>query len=135
MEQRSQTAFLLLVLAQAAHSIEEYATGLYGVFAPARLASSLVSDDLPTGFLILNAALVGLGLWCYAAPVRRSWPSARAWAWLWVAIELGNGVGHPAIAWSRGGYFPGVITAPLLLALAVWLAALLWRGGDTLLLR
>lgn len=36
-EQRTQLVFLLLILAQAAHSVEEYATRLYEVFPPARL--------------------------------------------------------------------------------------------------
>jgi hypothetical protein len=129
MSSRSQLVFLLLVLVQAMHSIEEYTQGLYEVFAPARFASSLVSDDLATGFVVLNSALVAFGLWCYVVPVRSAWPSARAWAWFWVFLELGNGIAHPAIAWSRGGYFPGVVTAPLLLGLAVWLAVLLDRDS------
>jgi hypothetical protein len=126
-ETRSQFAFLLLVLVQAAHSIEEYTTGLYQIFAPARFASSLVSNNLATGFVVLNSALVAFGLWCWAVPVRSRWSSARAFVWLWVLIELGNGVGHPALALARGGYFPGVVTAPLLFVLALWLAVRLRR--------
>lgn len=128
MQPRAQFAFLLLVLVQAAHSAEEYATGLYEVFAPARLASSLVSDDLATGFVVLNASLVAFGLWCYAVPVRSGRAGGRGWAWAWVLLELGNGIGHPLLALSRGGYFPGVVTAPLLLLVAVWLAVLLVRS-------
>jgi len=124
-ERRSQLAFLLLVLAQAAHSIEEYVTRLYEVFAPARFVSSLVGDDLSLGFLVVNASLVAFGLWCWAVPVRRGWRAARGLAWFWALLELGNGVGHSVFALSRGGYFPGVLTAPLLLLLAAWLAALL----------
>ena len=52
----------------AAHSIEEYTTRLYDVFPPARFVSSLVSDDLATGFVIANVALVGFGFWCWAFP-------------------------------------------------------------------
>ncbi len=125
MDSRSQLAFLLLMLAQAAHSIEEYTTELYEVFALARFVSGLVSDDLATGFVVLNASLVAFGLWCYAVPVRSDWPSARGWAWAWVLLELGNGISHSAFALYRGGYFPGAATAPVLLALAAWLAVLL----------
>src|SRR6201987_5600794 len=39
---RSQLVFLLLILAQAAHSVEEYATRLYEVFPPAHFVSSLI---------------------------------------------------------------------------------------------
>ena len=104
---RSQFAFLLLVLAQAAHSVEEYLTRLYDLFAPARLVSSLVSSDAAVGFLVANAALVTFGVWCWAVPVRSGWPSARGVAWFWTLLELGNGVGHSALALSRAGYFPG----------------------------
>ena len=122
MERRCQFAFLFLILAQGAHSIEESATRLYAIFAPARFVSSLVSNDLSLGFLIVNAALVTFGLWCWAVPVRLGWPAARGLALFWTLLELGNGIGHSALALSRGGYFPGVATAPLLLLGAAWLA-------------
>ena len=124
MEHRGQLVFLFLILAQAAHSIEEYVTKLYEVFAPARFVSSLVSNDLALGFLVANAALVAFGLWCWAVPVRSGWHAARGLVWFWTILELGNGIGHLALAWSRGGYFPGVATAPLLLLLTAWMAIL-----------
>ncbi len=130
MERRSQFVFLFLILAQGAHSIEEYATRLYEVFAPARFVSSLVSNDLSLGFLVVNAALVAFGLWCWAVPVRSGWRAARGLAWFWTLLELGNGIGHSVLALSRGGYFPGVATAPLLLVLAAWLAVLQARQGS-----
>ena len=129
MEHRSQLVFLFLILAQGAHSIEEYATKLYEVFAPARFVSSLVSSDLALGFLVVNAALVTFGLWCWAVPVRSGWHAARGLVWLWTILELGNGIGHSVLALSRGGYFPGLLTAPLLLLLAAWLAVLQAAGG------
>ena len=130
MERRTQVVFLFLILAQGAHSIEEYATRLYEVFPPARFVSSLVSNDLSLGFLVANAALVIFGLWCWAVPVRSGWRAARGIAWFWTLLEIGNGVGHSTLAFSRGGYFPGVATAPLLLVLAGWLAVLLVRQGG-----
>ena len=113
---------MALILAQAAHSVEEYIARLYDVFAPARFISSFVSDDRATGFAIANAALVLFGLWCYVSRVRTGRRSAAGWAWLWIVIEFGNGIGHPVLALARGGYFPGVITAPALLALSIYLA-------------
>ncbi len=127
MERRCQFAFLFLILAQGAHSIEEYATRFYEVFAPARFVSSLVSNDLSIGFLVVNTALVTFGLWCWAVPVRSGWRAARGLLWFWTLLELGNGMGHFAFALSRGGYFPGVATAPLLLLGAAWLAILQTR--------
>jgi hypothetical protein len=119
--------FLGLVLAQAAHSIEEYAGRLWEVFPPARALTGLVSSDLELGFVIINAALVGFGLWCYLWPVRNRWPVARGLMWGWVVVELINGVGHPLWAARIGGYTPGLITAPLLLILALALARQLRR--------
>jgi hypothetical protein len=97
---------------------------LYEVFGPARFVSSLVSNDLALGFLVANAALVTFGLWCWAVPVPSGWHAARGLVWFWTILELGNGIGHSALALSRGGYFPGVVTAPLLLLLAAWMAVL-----------
>ena len=128
MEHRGKIVFLFLILAQGAHSIEEYVTKLYEVFAPARFVSSLVSNDLALGFLILNTALVTFGLWCWAVPVRSGWQAAGGLVWFWTILELGNSIAHSALALSRGGYFPGVVTAPLLLLFAGWTAVLQVSG-------
>lgn len=122
MDRAGQRWFLLLVAAQAAHSVEEYAAGLFSVFAPAAFISSLVSSEPALGFAIVNGALVAFGVFCYLGPVRRGGPAARLWAWPWVALEGANGVGHLLLAASAGGYFPGAATAPLLLVAAGGLA-------------
>jgi len=130
MEHRQELIFLCLILAQGAHSIEEYVTRLYVVFPPARFVSSLVSHDLAVGFLLVNTALVAFGLWCWAVPVRSRWPLGRGLMWFWILLELGNGIGHAVLALSRRGYFPGVATAPLLLLFASWLVFLQARQAD-----
>lgn len=119
---RTRFAFFALILAQAAHSTEEYLFGLYNVFLPARYISTLVSDDPATGFVIVNAAVVLFGLWCYIARVRIKHSSAFAWMWLWLVAELGNGAGHIIIALMRDAYFPGLATAPFLIAISGYLA-------------
>ena len=125
---RTVTVFGALVLAQLAHSIEEYRGRLWESFPPARFLTSLVSDNGELGFLVLNLALVAFGFWCLLVPVRLGWPSATALAWVWVGVELVNGIGHPLWSLRQGGYTPGVATAPLLLGLALWLARELRRG-------
>ena len=67
--------------------------------------------------------------WCWAVPVRFGWPSARVLIRLWVLVELANGLVHSAVALAREGYFPGVLTAPLLLGVAVWLTLLMGRSA------
>jgi hypothetical protein len=116
--------FFLLILAQGAHSIEEYTTRLYEVFAPARFVSSLISNDLALGFLVANAVLVTFGLWCWAVPVRSGWWVARGLVCFWAILELLNGITHSVISLSRCGYFPGVATAPFMLLFAGWLSKL-----------
>ena len=114
------TLFLALILAQAAHSVEEYVFRLYDVLAPARYVSSLFGVDRQIGFVVVNCALVAFGLWCWAARVRRG--RGRGLAWFWVALELANGLAHLALAAMAGGYFPGLATAPLLIGLGLALA-------------
>ncbi len=127
---RIQLTFLALIAVQAAHSVEEYRGRLYEVFAPARLVSGLISDDLDRGFLIGNVALVAFGLWCFLWPIRRGWGSAAFLTWLWAGIELINGTVHSLLSLRAGGYTPGVATAPFLFALALYLAMQL-RANPT----
>ena len=119
---RVQAGFGALVLAQATHSVEEYLGRLWESFPPARAVSGLIFRNLELGFLAFNLALVGFGVWCFLGPVRREWPSAVPLAWGWVAIETINGIGHPLWSLRQGGYTPGVVTAPVLLILALHLA-------------
>jgi len=127
---RFQATFLALVVAQAAHSTEEYLGRLYEVFAPARFVSGLISEDLERGFLIFNGSLVLFGFWCFLWPVRRGWPSAVPLAWLWVAIELLNGIGHPLWSLRQLRYTPGVATAVILLIIALYLMRQLRAPGP-----
>lgn len=122
------SALLLLVLAQAAHSVEEYAFRLYDVLAPARFVSGLFGVDRSVGFVVVNAALVLFGLWCWFARVRPGRSSGRGFAWFWALLEIANGCAHLALAVAAGGYFPGLATAPLLLGLGILLALRLRRG-------
>ena len=131
MQPRDRAVFLALIVAQAAHSLEEYLFGLYEVFAPARFASNLVSTNSALGFAALNLLIVAFGVWCYVYRVRPDRPSARYWVWPWVLVSLGNGIAHSTLAVVRGGYFPGVVTAPLLFALAAFIGLTLVRSSRS----
>jgi hypothetical protein len=116
-----QRTFLAIVLMQAVHFIEEYRGRLWEVLPPARAVSGLVSSNLEQGFVIFNASLLAFGMWCFVWPVRGQWRSAPILVWIWIAIELVNGIGHPAWSVMQRGYTPGVATAPVLLVLAMML--------------
>ncbi len=124
MHKQIRISFLMLVLVQGLHSIEEYIGKLWEVFIPAKFLSGLVSGNLETGFLVINISLFIFGLWCWYIPVRKNYFYARSVIWFWIIIEIINGIGHPAWALYNGGYVPGAATAPVLLALAV---SLLWQ--------
>jgi|SRR5688572_26891159 len=127
---RIQTTFAALVLVQGAHSIEESIGRLWESFPPATFLTGLFSSDRALAFVVLNFVLVAFGLWCLLWPVRRGWPVATGLLWLWVAIEMINGVAHPLWSLRQGGYTPGVITAPILLVLALYLAAQLRKATS-----
>lgn len=122
MTTRLSPIFLALIATQAAHSVEEYVGALYASFPPAMFVSGLISSDLERGFVIANIVLVSFGVWCYLWPIRRRWPSAATFAWLWTGVELINGVGHPLWSIAQAGYTPGVATAPVLFVVALALA-------------
>ncbi len=119
---RIKVAFGALVVAQTAHSIEEYIGRLWESLPPARFVTGLISSDRELGFIVINSALVAFGLWCLLFPVRRDWSSAAGFMWFWIVIETINGVGHPIWTLRQGGYTPGVLTAPILLVIAWYLA-------------
>ena len=128
MDRRLRRAFLLLIAAQTAHSIEEYWFRLYDLFAPARAVSDALGIHRPIGFAITNAALIGFGLWCYAR-IRRALPGSRGLAWFWAVSEILNSLAHGALALAAGGYFPGIATAPLLLGSGLFLISSLRSEG------
>jgi hypothetical protein len=122
-----RTAFLWLMVAQAAHSVEECVFRLYDVLAPARFIGGLLSDNVARGFALANAVLVLAGVFCHVAIVRPGRPAARGVAWGWSLMEFANGISHSGLALARLGYFPGVITAPALLGISGYLLSLLSR--------
>jgi hypothetical protein len=124
------TAFLLLIISQALHSIEEYFNHLWVVLTPARSVSGFFSDDLQSGFAIANTLIVLAGVLCYLGPIRNDWRGAAGIAWFWAVIEFSNGVGHSLFALEARSYFPGVYTAPLLLVFSGLLACRLLHSSD-----
>lgn len=108
---RTLLAYGAALVAQCAHLVEEYRTGLYDAFPPVFGAEAWSSSR----FLLFNLAWIGifiLGLFGLAQ--RQRWAYLIA---LFLAIGggVGNGLGHLALVLVRGGYFPGAYTAVLVL--------------------
>jgi len=129
---RIKFAFSALIVAQIAHSAEEYVGRLWESFPPARFLTGMISSDRELGFIVINSALVAFGLWCLLFPVRKEWSSATGFIWFWIVMETINGVGHPAWTLSQRGYTLGVLTAPILLVIALYLAFQLRKRGRPL---
>ncbi len=115
-------SFLILVLVQGIHSIEEYIGKLWIVFEPAKILSGLFSNDIEKGFLIINIGLFVFGFFSWAILVRRNYTIAKSIIWFWIIIEMINGIGHSIWALYERTYVPGVFTAPFLLILAIYLS-------------
>jgi len=121
MNRKSKTAFLALVLLQALHSLEEYAFKFFEVFPPAQRLNEIWPGIARPGFIGFNTLLVVFGLWCFFQRVQPGAPTARRWAWLWVVIELYNGTAHLVWAAAIHDYNPGLVSAPFLLGLTLYL--------------
>lgn len=119
MNQKTKWTFLILVLVQGLHSIEEYVGKLWEIFPPARVLCSLVSDNLVTAFLIINIGLFVFGLWCWLFPIRNNYFYAQFLVWFWIVLELVNGIGHSIWTIAQKAYTPGILTAPILLVIAI----------------
>ena len=120
MNQKIKIAFLLLVIVQTLHSIEEYYGSLWEVFAPAKFISGLVSNDHEKGFVIINIALFVAGLLIWFAIIR-NYSFAIVPVWVLTIMELINSIGHSVWAAMEKSYVPGVATAPFLFILAIYL--------------
>ncbi len=103
---------------QCVHFAEEWATGFH-VHFPALLGL----EPMPLSFFV-GFNLAWIAAWVVSVPLLRSaQPLAFFAAWFLAIAGMLNGVAHPLLALTSGGYFPGLITSP-----AIGLAGiLLWR--------
>jgi hypothetical protein len=127
MNSKIKSGFLILVLIQAAHSIEEYIGRLWEVFPPAKFLTSLFSENHEKGFLIVNIGFLTFGILCWWFPIRGNYSAANGILWFWIILETINGVGHPIWSIIQKEYTPGVVTAPLLFVVAAYLAITMVR--------
>lgn len=132
MNTRIKMTFLLLVIIQAFHSVEEYYGKLWEVFAPAKFICNLISSNPRTGFLIINILFIAVSLLYWWSLQKRESRSFRSLIWLWIILEIINVSGH--IGWTlyEKTYTPGVVTAILLLIVVISLFRQLTRASSAL---
>lgn len=122
---RSSCRLVLIgVLFQAAHFIEELATGFYERF-PELLGLSAWSLEF---FVVFNVSW--LAAWILAA----LGVAARIHVALFPVWFLGigcvaNAVAHPLFSVLTGGYFPGLVTSPLVGVVGVLILRRMARGS------
>ena len=109
-------ALAIAAAAQALHFLEEATTGfrmqLGDVFGLPAMSLSF--------FAVFN--VVWLLLWVASVPaVRRGHALGFFAAWFLAIAGMLNGVLHPAVAMGIGGYFPGLVSSPVIAVASVWL--------------
>lgn len=124
MGQKIKWFFLMLVIIQGLHSMEEYIGKLWESFPPARFICRLVSENLEIGFLVINVGLFVFGSLCWLFPIRGNYFCSGLIIWCWIIIELANGIGHPIWSFDQKTYTPGILTAPILFIIAIYMLRL-----------
>lgn len=121
---RQATSLVVVLLAlQSLHAAEEYATGFSEQF-PAVLG---LAPWPAAFFLVFNVSL--LVVWAAAVPgLAAGYRPAYMPVWFLALAGMANGVAHPLLALGAGGYFPGLLTSPLVGIGGV----LLWRRLMTI---
>ena len=106
---RTTTLFVVGVLFQALHFAEEYSTRFFDRF-PAVLGLSPWS---PSFFVIFNLCWIGIWI-CAAFGLQTSYRLAFFPVWFFAIAAIANGIAHPLLSLRTGGYFPGLVTSPIL---------------------
>ena len=119
------TTYLLGIALFVIHFTEEYLTGFHRAFP------ALVGYEWQSSRFVAFNAMWGLILLAGAEGLRRG--SAISYVIvLFFAVGGGvmNGIGHVLLAVQAGGYFPGLLTAPLMLVVGVVLLRKMYGTGP-----
>ena len=109
-------ALALALVVQGGHFLEEALTGF-----PERLGALFGIPAMPTSFF-LTFNLAWLAIWIVSVPGLRAARSAAFFAaWFLAIAGMINAAAHPLLAAAAGGYFPGLVSSPLIGAAAAWL--------------
>jgi hypothetical protein len=107
---REQTVrlFLIGLAAQCLHFMEEFVTRFQDRF-PALLGLPAWSENF---FVMFN--LLWLTVWILSAiGLQRGYRVALFPVWFFAIAAIANGIAHPLLAVAARGYFPGLISSPV----------------------
>jgi len=106
----------LCVAVQILHFTEESLGGF-----PERLGDALGLPGMPPSFFF-GFNLAWIGIWVASVRgVRSGRTEAFFAAWFLAIAGMVNGVAHPLLAVAAGGYFPGLLSSPIIAAVSAWL--------------
>lgn len=109
-------ALALATAAQIGHFAEEWATGFHVQF-PALFGL----EAMPLSFFVVFN-LTWIVIWVASVPFLRSVRKPALFAaWFLAIAGMLNGVAHPVMAVASGGYFPGLLSSPLIGVAGVFL--------------
>ncbi len=109
LRRRAARALALATAAQAIHFTEEAVRGLHRAL-PALIEQPPIPFDLFVGFNVAWLVIWGWSVW----GLTRARPFAVFAAWFLGVAGVVNGIAHPLLALAGGGYFPGLVTAPVI---------------------
>jgi len=125
---RDRAVRLLLfgIAAQCLHFVEEFVTGFHLRFP--RLLG--LSAWTPEFFVTFNVSWIAI--WVVSVLALREGARAALFpAWFLALALVANGIAHPILSVAARGYFPGLVTSPLVGVVGVMLVArLLAVTGD-----
>jgi len=111
---RLATLYILGIVVQGIHFTEEYLTGFQFKF-PGLLGYSW-SDKQFVIFNLIWLLFFVLNLW----GIYRRYRVAYFLVWFFTIMAgIANGIFHPALSIIQGGYFPGLISSPVLLIIGI----------------
>ena len=119
MRRKLSWVFLMLILFQGMHSIEEYIGELWEVFPPATWLCGQISEDLRLSFLIINSGLFLFGVISWLLVHFHDGSLVKTLIWFWIILGGLNGMGHVVWTISSKSYTPGLITAMAMIALVI----------------
>jgi hypothetical protein len=120
--ERTVRLFLIGLAAQSLHFMEEDVTGFAYRF-PALLGLTPWPQNF---FVVFN--LIWLSVWILSAiGLQKGYRFALFPVWFFAIAAVANGIAHPLLAVIARGYFPGLITSPVIGFVGVLLGLRLFK--------